>query len=82
MYFTLKKNLHRIEAVLPLLVNHNVGPENMKSNFFQTLYIKNYFFYRWPPYTPHSHTGPHHFIALHEGRRSIAISPGFPFRGQ
>ena len=30
MYFTLKKNIHRIEAVLPLLVKHNVGPENMK----------------------------------------------------
>ena len=45
MYFTLKKNLHRIGAVLPLLVNHNVGPENMKSNFFQALYIKNDFFF-------------------------------------
>ena len=65
-----------------LCVNHNVGPESMNSDFFHTLYIKNDFFLRWPPYTPHSHTGPHHFIALHEGRCSIAISPGFPFNGQ
>ena len=71
-----------INLLFYLHVKHNVGPENINSNFFICYTYKMNFFIDGLP-TPLTAI-PVHTTLLHcmKGRCSIAISSAFPFRGQ